>query len=315
MKVKVSNVAFSKNNALVDRLIEEFPGAEVNTSGIRMNDDALVDYFADAEAVIVGLELITDEVLTKLPDLKIIAKYGVGLDNIDLDACGKRNIRVGWTGGVNKSSVAEMSLGFMIALGRNIFSTSNELKQLVWNKSGGMQLTGKTVGILGAGHIGQEIIRMLSPFNCNIIINDIADLSEYATRNNIRCVDKESLFRESDIISIHTPLTAETRNLFNRDVFRKMKPGAILINTARGGIVNEQDLKTALQRGDIFGAALDVYENEPPTDQELLELPNLICTPHTGGNSYEAVMAMGLSALSHLVSYKNEKLNNFTTNR
>jgi phosphoglycerate dehydrogenase-like enzyme len=307
MKVKVSNLAFSNNSYLVEQLKNEFADAEINSAGLRMNDDALVDYFFDAEGVVVGLELITPQILDRLPNLKIIAKYGVGLDNIDLQACRERDIIVGWTGGVNKRSVAEMSLGFMLALSRNLYLTSNQLKDSVWNKAGGQQLTGKTIGILGCGNIGRELIQLLAPFQCNIIINDIIDQDEFASKNSVTCVSKEILFSTADVISIHAPLTSETLNLFNMEVFERMKPNAILINTARGGIINEKDLKHALQNNMISGAALDVYEVEPPLDQEFLALPNLICTPHTGGNSYEAVVSMGLSALSHLVNYKNNK--------
>jgi phosphoglycerate dehydrogenase-like enzyme len=308
MKVKVSTLAFSNNKFLVENLIQEFPGSEVNNKGIRMDDDELVQYFYNAEAVIVGLESISAAILDRLPNLRIIAKYGVGLDNIDIQACIERNIIVGWTGGVNKRSVAEMSLGFMLALSRNLYYTSNQLKDLKWNKDGGTQLTGKTVGILGCGHIGIELINLLTPFQCKIIVNDIIDLKDCAFDNDIEFVSKETLFASSDIISIHVPLTNETFNLFTLEVFQKMKESAILINTARGGIVNESDLKFALQNKIIYGAALDVYSVEPPIDKEFLAIPNLICTPHIGGNSYEAVVAMGLSAISHLIEYRNSNL-------
>lgn len=304
MKVKVSNIAFSKNQYLVDCLLKEFPEAELNTAGVRMNDDILVDYFSDADAAIVGLELITPSVLDRLPALKLIAKYGVGLDNIDLEACEKRNVQVGWTGGVNRRSVAEMALGFILALSRNLYSTSNQLKQLTWNKSGGVQLTRKTIGIIGLGNIAKELVLLLKPFDCVILANDIVDISKYCNENNLRNVSKEEIYQLSDVISIHTPLTDKTANLLNADVFKRMKQTAFLINTARGGIVNEQELKFALQDNIIAGAALDVYEIEPPTDSELLSLPNLICTPHTGGNSYEAIVAMGLSAIEHLIRYR-----------
>lgn len=306
MKVKVSNVAFSKNSYLVKRLLQEFPDAEVNMEGKRMQNELLVNFFSDTEGVIVGLESITAAVLDQLPSLKFVAKYGVGLDNIDLEACKERNIQVGWTGGVNKRSVAEMTLGFMLALCRNLYNTSNQLKQQVWNKSGGTQLSGKTIGIIGLGHIGKELVKLLIPFECNIIVNDIVHMNDYAKIYGLECVTKEELFRQADIISIHTPLTPQTSNLIDLNIFKKMKPTAYLVNTARGGIVNESDLKYALQHCLIAGAALDVYETEPPMDQELLSLPSLICTPHTGGNSYEAVVAMGLSAIEHLVNYRNK---------
>ena len=306
MKVKVSTIAFSKNKLLVEDLLKHFPDAVVNDSGKRMNDGELIDYFADAEAVIVGLEIITSELLDKLPKLRIIAKYGVGLDNIDLDACKNRGILVGWSGGINKRSVAEMALGFMIALCRNLFSTSNELKQFIWNKSGGVQLSGKTIGIIGLGNIGKELVLLLKPFGCNILVNDIEDISEFATTNNLQCVDKNTLISLSDIVSIHTPLTSETRNMFTIKEFKQMKKSTFIINTARGGIINELDLKIALKEKIIAGAALDVYETEPPIDKELLELPNIICTPHTGGNAAEAVYAMGESAINHLIKFRKD---------
>ncbi len=306
MKVKVSTLAFSNNQYLVNSLLAEFPDAIVNTAGVRMKGDVLLDYFSDAEAAIVGLEPITAEFLDKLPALRFIAKYGVGLDNIDLEACKERNVTIGWTGGVNKRSVAEMALGFMLALSRNLYITSNQLKQLNWNKDGGTQLTGKTVGIIGLGHIGKELIKLLQPFNCIILVNDIVDIAEYADTHNLFCVSKDVLYSEADIISIHTPFTSATANLVNADIFKKMKSTALLINTARGGIVNEDDLKNALDKNIIAGAALDVYKSEPPVNKELLSLPNLICTPHTGGNSYEAVVAMGKSAISHLVNFRDK---------
>lgn len=307
MKVKVSNIAFSKNPFLVNKLRLEFPDAIVNENGIRMAKNELVNYFSDTEAAIIGLEQINGELLDQLPGLKMIAKFGVGLDNIDLVACEQRNVKVGWTGGVNRRSVAEMSLGFMLGLSRNLFSTSNQLKEGIWNKNGGFQLTGKTIGIIGFGHIAKELVLLLKPFDCKILVNDIIDIAESAKKYEVQVVSKEEIFRLSDIITVHTPLTNDTKDLFNRQVFEIMKPSAFLINTARGGIVNEDDLKWALQEKRIAGAGLDVFCEEPPDDKELLQLDSLICTPHTGGNSYEAVVAMGMSALEHLITYKNNR--------
>lgn len=304
MKVSVSTVAFSTNAFLVEKLLSVFPEAKVNSSGTRITGEALIDFFHDAEGVIVGLERIDHTILDRLPNLKIIAKYGVGLDNIDLDACAQRGVVVGWTGGVNKRSVAEMVLGFMLALCRNLYITSNQLKQFIWNKSGGTQLSGKTIGLIGLGNIGKEVVQLLQPFQCQILANDIVDVSYFASRQQVKMVSKEELYKHSDIISIHTPLTQDTINLIDLIAMKKMKRTAFLINTARGEIVNETDLKYALQNHIIAGAALDVYSAEPPTDLELLRLPQLICTPHTGGNACEAVIAMGMSAIDHLVKYK-----------
>lgn len=303
MKIKVSTVAFSVNKILVDNLKEFFHDAEINEKGIRIPETELANYYKDADGIIVGLEKITPELLDKLPKLKIIAKYGVGLDNIDIQACKDRNITIGWTGGVNKRSVAEMAVGFMLALCRNLYLTSNQLKLGTWNKNGGYQLTGKTVGIIGAGNIGKEVINLLTVFQCKILINDLIEIKDIIG-NNISIVDKNTLYSESDFISIHTPLTNDTENLIDLQVISKMKKSAFLINTARGGIVNENDLKYALQNNMILGAALDVYAFEPTVDSELLSLPNLISTPHTGGNANEAVLAMGFSAIEHLVQFQ-----------
>jgi len=191
-------------------------------------------------------------------------------------------------------------------LSRRLYETSNQLKSGVWNKNGGVQLTGKTVGIIGAGNIGKEVIHLLSVFQCKILVNDIIDLKDILG-NDVSIVDKDTLYSKSDIISIHTPLTEDTDNLIDLHVFKKMKRSAVLINTARGGIVNENALKVALQNSLIAGAAIDVYTEEPPNDLDLLRLPNLITTPHTGGNALEAVLAMGYSAIDHLVQY--QKLN------
>lgn len=302
MKIKVSTVAFSNNKTLVNELKKHFQDVTINEEGIRIPENKLVNFYKDADGIVVGLEKITPELLDQLPDLKIIAKYGVGLENIDIKACNDRNIKVGWTGGVNKRSVAEMTLGFMLSLTRNLYLTSNQLKNNEWNKNGGIQLTGKTIGIIGVGYIGKEVIKLLSPFNCNILINDIIDLKPFE-HDNIKQVEKDMIFIESDIISIHTPLNIETKYMIDLDVMKKMKNTAFLINTSRGKIINEKALKFALENRIIAGAALDVYEREPPEDPELLKLKKLICTPHIGGNSKEAVLAMGRSAIDHLIDF------------
>lgn len=305
MKVVVSAVAFSKNKELVQALLSQFPDAVINYDGKRYVNDELVEYYKEADAIITGLEKIDDELLSKLPKLKLIAKYGVGLDNIDIEACKNRNVKIGWTGGVNKHSVAEMALGFMLMLSRNLFTTANQLKSGTWNKSGGFSLSSRTIGIIGIGHIGKELVQMLKPFNCRILVNDIIDLSDYAHTNNVELVTKEYLFQNSDIISVHTPLNASTKDMINKETILHMKQSVFLINTARGGIINETDLKWALASNKIGGAALDVFNVEPPEDPELMNYPNLIATPHIAGNSYEAVIAMGMAAINHIVSYKN----------
>lgn len=303
MNIVVTSPSFSSNKLLQEEIYKYFPNAKLNLDGKRFNKEDLIEYIKDADAVIVGLEPINKEVLDKCPKLKIVSKYGVGLNNIDLEACKKRKIAIGWTGGVNKLSVAEMALGYMLMLCRNLFVTSNELKNGIWNKAGGFQLSGKKVGIIGVGYIGKEVIRLLKPFNCEIYVNDIINQDEYYKENSLIETSKEEIFKTCDIVTIHTPYDDTTKEIVNLEVFKMMKKSSFIINSARGGIINENDLKYALQNKLIGGAAIDAYVEEPPTDKELLNLPNLICTPHIGGNSKEAVEAMGMSAIKHLVEY------------
>lgn len=303
MKIAVTTTSFSMNETLRNELMEIFPDCKFNDSGKKLAGKELIDFLDGTDGVIVGLEKIDTGVIDSLPKLKIVSKYGVGRDNIDLKYCRERKIVVGWTPGVNRIAVAEMALGFMIMLGRNLFKTSVQLKNGVWNKDGGFDLHGKTVGIIGVGNIGKEVVRLLKPFECNIMVNDIVDQAIYYKEHDLVESSKNEIYRMADFITIHTPLTDLTTNLINRDVLSMMKRNAYLINAARGPIVNSLDLKWALKNKIIAGAALDVYEQEPPEDNELLGLENVICTPHIGGNSHEAVLLMGRSAIKHLRDY------------
>jgi len=300
MLIKATSTSFSRHPKLREELLATFPNALFNEEGRKFGKDELIDYIGDADGLVLGLEAVDDEVLSRCQNLKIISKYGVGLDNLDVEACEKRGIAVGWTGGTNKRSVAEMDLCFMLALARNLYPASLKLKDGTWNKNGGSQLSGKTVGVIGIGHTGSEIIRLLEPFGCAILGNDIIDKSDFYREHGVRDASKEEILRDADFITIHTPLTDMTREFINKDTLKQMKPTAFVINTARGPIVNLADLKQALKGATIAGAALDVYPDEPPEDHELLKLHNLFCTPHIGGNADEAVMAMGQSAIHHL---------------
>jgi phosphoglycerate dehydrogenase-like enzyme len=303
MKIVVTSPSFSKTDDLKKKLTAIFPESIFNERGIKLQGNELVEYIGSAEGLIVGLEELDRDVLQKCPNLKIISKYGVGLDNVDIAYCKEKSIQIGWTPGLNKRSVAEMTLAFMILLSRNMYITSCQLKNGIWNKNGGFDLSGKTVGIIGVGNIGKELVTMLNPFRCRILVNDIVDQTEYYMNNYLTEASKERIFCDSDVVTVHTPLTEETKYMINRDVLSLMKENAFLINTARGAIVVQDDLKFALQNNIIAGAAVDVYDEEPPTDKEFLNLPNLICTPHIGGNSYESILAMGRSAIRHLENY------------
>ncbi len=302
MILKVLATSFSKNKQLCNELLQYFPEAQINSQLIDYKGDTLIEIAKDADALIVGREEINAEVLKNCKKLKIISKHGVGLDNLDLDFCEKNNISVGWTAGVNKTSVAEMTLAFMLMLQRNIYFTSNLLKNGVWEKNGGRDLSQKTIGIIGLGNVGCEVVRLLKPFHCNILGNDIVDKSVFCDENNVKFCEKSEIYVNSDILTAHVPLTSLTEGMFDKTVFEKMKSTAFFINTARGKVMKTKDLHFALRNKIIAGAALDAYETEPTTlaDQEFLSFSNLINTPHIGGNSVEAVLSMGKSAIEHL---------------
>ena len=303
--IKVTSPSFCKNDLLTRDLASRPFRVVLNTKGDRLHGRSLYDFLADADGAIIGLEKIDDPLLAACPRLQIISKFGVGLDNVDREACRARGVTMGWTPGVNRRSVAEMTVGLMIGLCRNLFVTSQKLRLGEWDKNGGRQLSSLRVGIIGLGNVGQELARLLKPFECRISANDIVDREVFCREEGITQTTKEEIFCSADIVSLHVPLVDETRCLINAETLDLMKPDAFLINTSRGGVVDQEALKMALQTQRIAGAAIDVYEQEPPTDRDLLELPNLVCTPHIAGNAWEAVVAMGRSAVQHLDAYFN----------
>lgn len=296
----VSAASFCKNSQLIEELTADFPDAKLNRTGSVIQGQELIQFLSGYRAAIVGTELISEQILDSLPSLEFIAKYGVGLDNIDQQALKRRGIGLGWTGGVNRRSVSEMALAFMIGLCRNLFLTSTKLRGGKWDKRGGFQLSEKTVGIIGCGHVGHDLLQLLQPFGCNVLIYDILDKSDVCKEFGARQVSLDELLETSDVVSLHVPLTDQTREMVNATFLQQMQNHAYLINTSRGYVVKESDLSAALKSGVIAGAALDVYQREPADDLGFLSLPNLVCTPHIGGNAVEAVLAMGRSAIFHV---------------
>jgi len=303
LNVAVTSVSFCKSPILKKEIKKFFPNTYFNETGGYLPEPELIDFLKNADAAIVGMENINDNILSKANRLKIISKYGVGLDNIEQDSLKRRNITLAWKSGVNKRSVAELTLCFMLGLSRNIFYSGFKLKQAEWRKNGGSQLTGKTIGIIGCGNIGSDVIQMMSPYNCKVLVNDIVSKDIFCKKHNAKQTSLDVLVMESDIVSLHIPLTEITNKMVDEIFIKKMKPTSFLINTSRGDIVDQSALHSALKKCAIAGAALDVFEEEPPIDQKFLSLPNLMVTPHIGGNAIEAVEAMGNAAIDNLVSF------------
>jgi phosphoglycerate dehydrogenase-like enzyme len=301
-RVAVCSRSFSKNPVLRSELLARYEYVTFNDSGRQMEGDELVAFLKGHDKAITALEKITADVISKLPQLKVIGKYGVGLDMINLGALSQYGVQLGWTGGVNKRSVAELVVSAAIALLHRTEESHAELRSGQWRQLPGRQLTGRTVGIVGCGHIGKEVAILLRAFSCRILANDIKDFPDFYQANGVQPVSLEELLAESEVVTLHLPLDDSTRQMFDAERLVKMRKGACLINLARGGLIDEAALKQCLKEGFLVGAALDVFEEEPPRDAELLNLPNLIATSHIGGSTEEAVLAMGRAAIAGLDS-------------
>jgi phosphoglycerate dehydrogenase-like enzyme len=298
--VAVASHSFSKNSTLRHELLARYPGSAFNETGSPLTGAALVAFLEGHEKAITGLERLDESIFAALSALEIVSKYGVGLDMIDLAAARRHGVSIRWTPGVNRQSVAELVVAFMIALARNLMPLAGEMRRGEWTHGGGRQISSATVGILGCGNVGQSVARLCRAFGARVVAYDIKRYDEFYREAGVKPLGFDSLLRESDFLTIHVPLDESTRGMIGEPQLAMMKPSAFLINTARGGIVDEAGLKRALVNQKLAGAAFDVFALEPPADTELLLLPNFVGTPHVGGSTVEAVVAMGRAAIEGL---------------
>ena len=299
-RVAVCSRSFSANVILRAELLSRYEHVTFNDQGVQLKGDSLVAFLAGHDKAITALEVLDESVLSRLPQLKVIGKYGVGLDMIDMEAmrtCGKS---LGWTGGVNRRAVSELVISFAIAMLRRVPAAYREVMGGTWRQHVGRNLTGSTVGIIGCGHVGKDLVELLKPYECTILIHDILDFSDFDRAKGTRSVTLEELLGASDVVTLHVPLDDSTRHMLNAQRLALMKTSAILINVARGGLVDEVALKLRLKGNLMAGAAFDVFAVEPPQDLELLALDNFLVTPHIGGSSQEAILAMGRAAIDGL---------------
>jgi len=304
-RVAVASRSFSRHPVLRAELLERYPDTTFNDAGESLSGERLIDYLRGHDKAVIALERIDGDVLDALPELKVIAKYGVGFDGIDLHALIERGVQLGWTGGVNRRSVAELVIAFAITMLRHVPAANAEVKDGTWRQLVGHQLSDCTVGIVGCGHVGKELAIMLrAGFGCDVLAHDTEDFSDFYAEHGVISADLDTLLTTSDVVSLHLPLDTTTKNILNAKRLAAMKPGAVLINTARGGLVDEIELKAVLQDGTLAGAAFDVFTTEPPEDEELLALPNFLATPHIGGSASEAIVAMGRAAIHALDEHR-----------
>jgi D-3-phosphoglycerate dehydrogenase len=269
-----------------------------------ISQSELVKIITNYEALIVrSRTTVTADVIQAGKNLKIIGRAGAGVDNIDVDAATRRGIIVMNTPGGNTISTAEHTISMMLALARNIPQADASLKQGKWDRKKyvGTELLGKTLGVVGLGKVGKEVAKRCQAFEMKVIGFDPLISPDIATKLNIELVDFETLAKRSDFITLHTPLTEETENLFSKKTFSLCKKGVRIINCARGGIVNEDDILQALNDGIVAGAALDVFVKEPPGEHPLLQHPNVIVTPHLGASTEEAQEKVAIQIAQQVV--------------
>ena len=302
VRVAVTSRSFSRHPKLRAELQARYANVTFNDKGLLLSGEALIDFLRGHERAITALERLDDRVFAALPELKVIGKFGVGLDSIDLEAMTRHGRKLGWRGGVNKRSVAELVIAFAISCLRLVPQANGSLRGGKWQQFAGRQLTGRTVGIIGCGHVGKDLATLLRAFDCELLAHDIRDFPEFYAQWHVRPVGLERLLAESEIVTLHVPLDLATTNMLSAERLALMRPDAVLINAARGGLVDETALASMLRDGRLAAAAFDVFSTEPPQNDELLMIPNFLATPHIGGSSEEAIIAMGMAAIDGLES-------------
>ena len=299
-KIAVCSRSFSRNLTLRDKLLSEFKNVKFNDEGLSLSGDRLVEYLDGFDGAIIALEVVDRYVLSKLPDLKFIGKYGVGLDKIDFEAMEEFGVKLGWTPGVNAQGVAELTVALALTTIRNINKSHELAKQNEWRQVTGRQLSSMSYGILGCGHVGKALAKLLVGFGCTVLAHDIENYDEFYQEYGVRAVTLEQLMQESDILSIHLPRNLSTIGLIDSTRINQMRKGSYIVNTARGGIVDENAVIAALDSGQLSAVAFDVLAEEPPTEMSFIHHPRAYITTHIAGSSEEAILAMGFAAIEGL---------------
>ncbi|MDB5336720.1 MAG: serA 3 [Planctomycetaceae bacterium] len=303
-KVLIAPAAFYRVPGPYVRLLQE-AGLEVvypPAADPRTEADTL-SCLQGVSAIIAGGEFLNEKLLSQLPDLRVIARAGVGYDRVDIPAATKHNIAVTITPNANHESVAEHAMGLLLALSRNIVGHHQDVLDGDWSRRPMVPLRGLTLGLVGLGRIGRSVAVRAQAFRLRVIAHDLYVDPELAKRLNVELVDLPTLFAQSDYVSLHAPMTESTSGLINRKTLALMKPGSFLINTSRGGLVVEDDLSAALHSRHLAGAALDVFDVEPtPVTNPLLQSPNLILTPHLASGDYQSMEDMGTESATNIIA-------------
>jgi D-3-phosphoglycerate dehydrogenase len=303
-RVLITTVPFAVHNRLPLDLLEGI-GVDyvINPIGRRLTEDELAGLAGNAEILIAGTEPITATVMDAAPHLKLISRVGIGLDNVDLLAARQRGITVSYTPEAPAPAVAELTIGLILSLLRHTHVSNLQMHRGQWERLMGRRIPEVTIGIIGTGRIGSRVLRRLAVFGSpRILVNDLDPRPNLVPELRLEWVGKEQIYREADVISLHLPLTRQTRSMIGRTQLEQMKPDALLINTARGGIINESDLYDAMMAGLLGGAAIDVFEQEPYAGP-LSEIDGCLLTSHMGSMSVDCRSRMEIEATEEAVRH------------
>ncbi len=307
MKVFVSTHPFSSTSKEPMKLLQDNNfDVKLNPFEHKMTSQELAKEIKDSEILIAGTEKITEEVFQNAPKLKLISRVGIGLDGIDFELCKKYGVRVAYTPDAPTMAVAELCVAMILDLARQITITDKNIRVGVWKRHMGTLLYGKTIGIFGMGRIGKSLVHLLSSFNVKFLVHDINPDIAFGRLYNVNFVSKEEVLKNSDVISVNIPLKKDTLDYITSKELSLMEPHTIVINTARGGIINENNLYDALKEKIIAGAAVDVFEEEPYSGK-LIELENCLLTCHMGASTIDSRTDMEVQAVEEAIRFKNNQ--------
>ena len=309
-KILITTVPFAIENKLPIEMLQ-YAGVDfiINPLNKKLTEYELSEMVSDVDVIIAGTETISELVMEKAKKLKMISRVGIGLDGIALLAARRRGIKVSYTPDAPAPAVAELTIGLMITLLRSVHVSNVQMHNGKWHRIFGKRIAETTIGIIGLGRIGSRVLNRLAVFGTpRLLVNDISPNAELGRKFKLEWVDKETIYRESDLISLHVPLTASTKNMITKKELKSMKSDAILINTCRGGIINEKDLYNVMKSGYLSGAAIDVFEEEP-YNGKLIEIERCILTAHMGSMSIDCRTRMEIEATEEAVRFiQNEPL-------
>ena len=304
MKILITSNSFGKFDETPKKKMEDL-GWELipNRYHKILGEQEMMQEVQDIDGIILGSDTVNKNVLDNANKLKIISRYGVGIDNIDLEECKRKNIEVTVTKNCNTEAVADYAIGLMLSVLRHICNVNNSLNSGVWKKETGMDLCHKKVGVIGLGSIGRQVIKRLKGFDCKILGYDLYLDEEYCRENDIEVMTPEEIYKDADIITLHTPGNSDGSPMIGEHELAMMSEQTVIINTARASLVDEEAIIKALKAKAIYGYGTDVFQGEPMMNEGFKGLDNVVLSPHNAAVSKEAVNKMSNLAVDNLIAY------------